>query len=75
MSEWSTYRLADFLLFSPEIYYRLFELHNNAVWPAQLAAALAGLGILALTLFQPPWAGAPSRRCLPLRGSSSAGPF
>ena len=57
MSEWSTYRLADFLLFSPETYYRLFELHNNAVWPAPLAAALTGLGILALTLFQPPWAG------------------
>ena len=57
MSEWSTYRLADLLLFSPETYYRLFELHNNAVWPAPLVAALAGLGILALTLFHPPWAG------------------
>lgn len=57
MSEWWTYRLADFLLFSPETYYRLFELHNNAVWPAQLVAALAGLAILALTLLQPPWAG------------------
>ena len=57
MSEWWTYRLADFLLFSPETYYRLFELHNNAVWPAQLVAALTGLAILALILFQPPWAG------------------
>ena len=57
MSEWSTYRLADFLLFSPETYYRLFELHNNAVWPAPLVAALTGLAILALTLFHPRWAG------------------
>jgi hypothetical protein len=57
MSEWWTYRLADFLLFSPGTYYRLFELHNNAVWPAQLVAALTGLAILALILFKPPRAG------------------
>ena len=37
MGEWLTYSLSDFLLFSPRTYYRLFELYNRAVWPAQLA--------------------------------------
>ena len=36
MSEWWTYRLSDFLLFSPRTYYRLFELYN--------ARDLAGAG-------------------------------
>ncbi len=38
MSEWWTYRPEDFLLFSPRVYWRLFELHNEALWPAQIAA-------------------------------------
>ena len=33
MSEWWTYTLSDFLLFSPRTYYRLFELHHRALWP------------------------------------------
>ena len=57
MSEWWSYRLSDFLLFSPETYYRLFELHTNAVWPAHLVAAAVGLAILALILLQPSFAG------------------
>lgn len=48
MSEWWTYTLADFLLFSPATYYRLFELHNRALWPAQLPALAAGVWVLAL---------------------------
>ena len=48
MSEWWTYRLGSFLLFSPRTYYRLFELYNAAVWPAQLLALAAGLGLAAL---------------------------
>ncbi len=50
MSEWWTYRLSSFLLFSPRTYYRLFELYNAAIWPAQVAALLLGLAILALVL-------------------------
>jgi hypothetical protein len=38
MSEWWSYRPEDFLLFSPRVYFRLFELHNEALWPGQLAA-------------------------------------
>jgi hypothetical protein len=50
MSEWWSYRLSDFLLFSPRTYHRLFELYNAAVWPAQVAAVL--LGLLALGLLR-----------------------
>ena len=48
MSEWWTYTLSDFLLFSSRTYYRLFEIYNAAIWPAQLAAVGLGLAILAL---------------------------
>jgi hypothetical protein len=50
MSEWWTYTLSDFLLFSPRVYYRLFELHNNALWPAQLVTLVLGLAILVMLL-------------------------
>ena len=42
MSEWWTYRLSDFLLFSPRTYFRLFVLYNTDFWPLHLAAL--GLG-------------------------------
>jgi hypothetical protein len=43
MSEWWTYSLSDFLLFSPRTYYRLIELYNVAVWPWQIAGVAAGI--------------------------------
>lgn len=48
MSEWWTYTLSDFLLFAPRTYYRLLELYNRELWPAQLLALGAGGAILAL---------------------------
>jgi hypothetical protein len=58
MSEWWTYRLSDFLLFSPRTYYRLFEIYNRAVWPLHIVTLAAGVLILirilrarALTVF------------------------
>jgi hypothetical protein len=50
MSEWWTYRLTSFLLFSPSTYYRLIELYNLAIWPAQLAGMAIGLAIVALLI-------------------------
>jgi hypothetical protein len=50
MSEWWTYSLSDFLLFSPRVYYRLFELHNRALWPAHLLTSALGLAILFMLL-------------------------
>jgi hypothetical protein len=48
MSEWWTYSLSDFLLFAPHTYYRLFELYNAAIWPAQILALALGLAIFVL---------------------------
>jgi hypothetical protein len=48
VSEWWTYTLSDFLLFAPRTYYRLFELYNRELWPAQLLALGAGGALLLL---------------------------
>ena len=50
MSEWWTYRLSDILPFLPQTYFRLFELHNEAVWPAQFVALAGGTAIFVLML-------------------------
>jgi Family of unknown function (DUF6064) len=57
MSEWWTYSLSDFLLFSPRTYYRLFELYNLAVWPWQIVAFALGFAMLALWLSGGSWRG------------------
>lgn len=57
MSEWWTYSLSDFLLFSPRTYYRLFALYNAAVWPGQIAALLAGLAVALLLRRAELWRG------------------
>jgi hypothetical protein len=46
MSEWWTYRLSSFLMFSPRAYWRTIELYNLDVWPAHLAALVLGLVLL-----------------------------
>jgi hypothetical protein len=56
MTEWWTYRPSDFLLFSPRVYFRLFELHNEALWPAPVLTLALGAAILAM-LVRPPRAG------------------
>jgi hypothetical protein len=57
MSEWWTYSLSDFLLFSPRTYYRLFELYNLAVWPWHVLAIVLGLAVLVLWLLGGAWQG------------------
>lgn len=57
MSEWWTYSLTSFLLFSPRTYYRLFELYNAEVWPAQIVTLALGLAIPILVLRRPAWGG------------------
>ncbi len=49
MSEWWTYRLGDFLMFSPTTYARLVEQYQRDVWPAQWLGLFAGLAALWLT--------------------------
>lgn len=43
MNGWWTYRPSDFLMFAPRTYWRLFELQNEALWPAQLLGTLLAL--------------------------------
>ena len=50
MSDWWTYGPSDLLLFSPRVYYRLFELHNQALWPAQIIALGLGVTLFLLVL-------------------------
>lgn len=56
MSEWSTYTLSDFMLFSPDIYYRLFALYNAEMWPLQLSAVALGVALLVSGRRGVPWA-------------------
>jgi hypothetical protein len=50
MSEWWTYRPADLLLFSPRVYWRMFELHNAALWPVHVVTLVAGLAMVLVML-------------------------
>ena len=53
MSEWWTYKPEDFLLFSPRVYWRMFELHNAALWPLQSFTLVLGFAMLVLVARQP----------------------
>lgn len=53
MSEWWTYAPANFVMFTARTYYRLFERHNAALWPAHIAALLAGAVVLSLLWRRP----------------------
>jgi hypothetical protein len=53
MSEWWTYRAEDFLLFSPRVYWRMFELHNASLWPLHVLTLAAGLTIMLLIAWRP----------------------
>ena len=76
MSEWWTYRLSDFLMFSPRTYHRLFELHNAE---ALAAADRHDRGGACGALGSQPGGGAAvaasSRRCWLRRGLSWPGPI
>jgi hypothetical protein len=46
MDEWWTYGIADLVLFTPETYFRLFELHHRNWWPMQLVCLAMAVVIL-----------------------------
>ena len=54
MGTWLTYAPRDFLMFGPEVYWRLFELQNSALWPLPVIAALAGIVTLPLVATRRP---------------------
>lgn len=45
MSAWLSYSLSDFMMFSKETYFRLFELHNRTLWPTQLAVLASAIAV------------------------------
>ncbi|MDW7747616.1 DUF6064 family protein, partial [Halomonas sp.] len=51
---WWSYRPEDLLMFSPRVHARLFELHNQALWPTQLLALVLGAAALVLLLHPGP---------------------
>jgi hypothetical protein len=57
MTEWLSYSLTDVLMFSEDTYFRLFELHNRAAWPAQAAVLAAAVAVFCLAVRGGPVAG------------------
>jgi hypothetical protein len=57
MSEWWTYTLSDFLLFSARTYYRLFEIYNSEIWPIQILAIALGIAMLVCLFRTEAWQG------------------
>lgn len=55
MEVWLTYSLDDFLLFSPETYFRLLERHNAALWPLHVLMLGVGGGIGIPILLRTGW--------------------
>lgn len=50
MAEWLTYKLSDFLMYSPRTYHRLVERYNIEMWPLHLPALVLGAAVIGLAL-------------------------
>lgn len=61
MTEWWTYELSDFLMFSARTWQRTLELHNRHWFPLQGLATLAAAGMLCALRARARWA---PRACL-----------
>jgi hypothetical protein len=57
MTQWWSYGLSDFLMFSPQAYWRLVARYNEAWWPGQLAGVAASLALPTLARLRRAWAG------------------
>jgi hypothetical protein len=57
MDEWWTYGIADLVLFTPETYFRQFELYHRDWWPMQLASMTMAAVILRCLWLNPAWGG------------------
>ena len=51
-----SYAPRDFLMFGPDVYWRLFELQNRALWPLPVIAAMIAIVALALVATRHPLA-------------------
>ncbi|MFE8071337.1 DUF6064 family protein [Marinobacteraceae bacterium S3BR75-40.1] len=50
MGTWATYDIDQLLLFSPQVYWRLLQLHNQNIWPWQIVTLALGLLMIAALL-------------------------
>jgi len=57
MDEWWTYDIDDLVLFTPETYFRLFELYHLDWWPMQLTGIAMSIIILLCLWRKPAWGG------------------
>lgn len=55
MPDWLTYRLSDFVLFSPRTYYRMFELYHTQIWPIHLVVIGSVVAIVVLLRREEAW--------------------
>ena len=55
MPDWLTYRLSDFLLFSPRTYYRMFELYHTQIWPIHLVVLGSVVAVVVLLRREEEW--------------------
>ncbi len=51
IEDWSSYRVADFIPFTADVYFRLIERVGEAFWPLHLLTVAIGLVTLLLALF------------------------
>jgi hypothetical protein len=56
MSEWWTYSLSDFLMFSPAVYARMVERYHRELWPLPWVLLAVGLALMALAATRKPLA-------------------
>lgn len=56
MSEWWTYSLSDFLMFSPAVYARMVERYHRELGPLPWVLLVVGLGLVAGAATRKPWA-------------------
>lgn len=54
MGDILSYTIRDFLMFSRDVYWRLFALENEALWPLPFLAALAGVVAVGFLLWPRP---------------------
>jgi hypothetical protein len=62
MSEWWTYRLSSFVLFSPRTYLRLLELYNAEIWPLHIVGIALAIAIVIAARTRRTW----GTRAIPL---------
>lgn len=57
MEDLLSYSISDFLMYSPDVYYRLLGRYNDAVWPMQYAAFALSIAVAWMIYWPRRWSG------------------